>query len=109
MTRSCATCGRIIPATEQRCSRHADQFKADRNAQRRLYADPRWIELRDRKRAEQQGVCQDCGYTQANEVHHRYSVKIIGTSGVQSDITSTTPWTWATNDQIWVGGTYESV
>jgi 5-methylcytosine-specific restriction endonuclease McrA len=73
--RSCATCQRIIPATQTRCATHEAQYDAERRAQRQRYQDPRWLELRARKAKVAGGRCEDCDTDGASEVHHRFSVK----------------------------------
>ena len=73
--RSCATCQRIIAATQVRCDAHEAQYNAERQAQRLQYRDPRWLALRAQKVAAENGHCQDCDYHPAKEVHHRFAVK----------------------------------
>jgi 5-methylcytosine-specific restriction endonuclease McrA len=73
MNRSCATCGRIIPATQTRCDLHEAAFKAQRQAQKNQYSSPAWRALR--QQVLQRRYCEDCGHDGAKEVHHRFSVK----------------------------------
>jgi hypothetical protein len=73
--RSCATCQRIIPATQVRCDAHEAQYDAERRAQRLQYQDPRWLALRAQKVKAAGGRCEDCDYPKADAVHHRFNVK----------------------------------
>jgi 5-methylcytosine-specific restriction endonuclease McrA len=72
--RSCSECGRIIPATDQRCPAHQRAHLAERRTQARLYQSPAWRQLRAAKVEAAGGLCEDCG-SKGWEVHHRYSVK----------------------------------
>jgi 5-methylcytosine-specific restriction endonuclease McrA len=69
MKRACATCGRIIPATQTRCDTHE---ASQRQHQRGLYNSPAWRALRQQVLA--RGACDDCGSTEADQVHHRFAV-----------------------------------
>jgi 5-methylcytosine-specific restriction endonuclease McrA len=73
--RSCGGCARLIPATAKRCPSCERAHLAERRTQAKLYQSKEWIELRARKIARDGPNCQDCGWSGAKEVHHRFSVK----------------------------------
>lgn len=71
--RSCIDCMRIIPGNQTRCPAHEAAYKAQRTHQRGQYSAPSWRSLRARVLA--RGHCQDCGAKDADQVHHRFSVR----------------------------------
>src|ERR1039457_2227531 len=55
--RSCATCMRIIPATQTRCDLHEAHYNEERRVQRLQHQAPRWLKLRRRKVVQAGGGC----------------------------------------------------